>query len=317
MSRPCCKPWFLAIVLLIGIPFTLGGCASLSVDQEKSISEDFERDIKRSAVIFRDRVVVDYVDRIGREILAATAPQPFEYEFQVIENDAINAFAGPAGKIFIHTGVILRAKNVAELAGVIAHEIGHVVHRHVADNYGRAKPVSIGKTAAVVAAGVLGGGNAARGTDLLGGLAAASYLNKFTREAENEADAFAVDAMIRAGYDPASMVNFFRTLAEEGGPRPPEFLSSHPTTESRIQATSDLVRSRNPGESLRRTDGGRFEIIQRRIELRTGKASPGGSEPSTDPPIPGGSEPSTDPPIPGGSEPSTQPPVPGVPQPVH
>ncbi len=271
---PLCSSRVLGFALSVLSCLPLLACTTLSVDQEQSISEDFERDVKRNFVIFRDKIVTDYVDRIGREILAATGPQPFEYEFQVIEANEINAFAGPAGKIFINTGVVLKAEDVGELAGVIAHEIGHVVHRHVADNYNRRKPVSVGKTAAVVAASVLGGGNAGRATDLLGGLAAASYLNKFTREAESEADAFAVDALIRAGYHPESMVSFFRTLSQEGGARPPEFLSSHPTTESRIQATDSLVRSRSPSDSLRREDGGRFEIIQRRIQLRTGTATP-------------------------------------------
>ncbi len=105
-----------------------------------------------------------------------------------------------------------------------------------------------------------------------------SYLNKFTREAENEADAFAVDAMIRAGYHPEGIVSFFHTLAQDSRGSPPEFLSSHPTTASRIQATQALVDSRSPGHSLRRTDGGRFEIMQRRVQLRMGVVEPDTSE---------------------------------------
>lgn len=253
-------------------------CGTLSVDQERELSDEFERDVRRNVVMLRDSLVRDYVDRIGRDILEAAGPQPFEYTFDVIEDPEINAFAGPAGHIFIHTGVIQKAENVSELAGVVAHEIGHVVRRHVAENYNRSRSVGIGQKAAVIAADVLFGSHAGGATNLLGGMAAASYLNTFGREAEREADAFAVDVMVRAGYDPNGLVSFFETLRQEGGPRPPAFLSSHPTTESRIADTSALIRAKGRLTGLRKEDGGRFEIIQRRVDLRTGTAAPSSSE---------------------------------------
>ncbi|NNL84783.1 MAG: M48 family metalloprotease [Myxococcales bacterium] len=251
------------------------GCTTLTVEDERRMSDDFERKVKSEVVLMRDRTVVDYVDRIAREILRAAGPQAFDYEFQVIENEAINAFAGPGGKIFLHTGVITKAKNVSELAGVLAHEIGHVAERHVAENYARARPVNLGKQVAVQIAGVLAGRNAAGAANIAGSLAEMTYLNKFGREAEAEADAFAVDVMIKAGYDPRGLVTFFKTLEGEGGGSPPEFLSSHPTTGNRIATTSALIRARSLPAGLRTTDGGRFDIVKRRVLLLTGKEKPG------------------------------------------
>ncbi len=261
--------------LALGATVLALGCATMTVEDERAAADQFERQIKTQVVLMRDRTVVDYVDRIGREILRSIGPQTFDYEFQVIENEGINAMAGPGGKIFVNSGVITTADNVSELAGVIAHEIGHVAERHVAENYARRRPANLGKNAAVILAGVLGGGGVAQATHVAGTIAEMSYINKFGREAEAEADAFAVDALIAAGYDPTGLVTFFRKLEGKGGSRPPEFLSSHPTTGNRIAATSALIKQRSLPGSLRKSDNGRFEIVKRRVLLLTGQTTPG------------------------------------------
>ena len=266
---------FLILILI----FSSFSCATMTVEQEKSVSEDFEKSVKQNFSMFHDRVVRDYVESIGRKILSSFPQSSFEYEFQLIESEEINAFAGPAGKIFLNTGVLLKAKNVGEVAGVIAHEIGHVVRRHVAENYSRKKPVAIGKNVAVIAATILGGGQLGRATGMVGGIASAAYLNKFTREDEIEADAFAIQALVDAGYHPDGLVTFFETLLSEATTRPPEFLSSHPTTEKRIQTVKLLIASKENLANLAYTDNGRFEIIQRRVRLRMGLESVGIGEP--------------------------------------
>ena len=111
------------------------GCGTLSVKKEQDLAKQFEREVSREYRFIRDRVVNAYVTHIGEAILRPLGPQPFQYSFQVVDDDEVNAFAGPAGQIYVHSGTILRARNVAELAGVIAHEIGHVAKRHLAQNY--------------------------------------------------------------------------------------------------------------------------------------------------------------------------------------
>lgn len=262
-------------VAFFGILVVALGCGTLTVSEEKRLGEKVERDMRDDLIFVRDDVVVDYVDRIGRNILRASGPQPFTYHFFVVEDKEINAFALPAGYIYVNTGTVLKARNVSELAGVIGHEVGHAVKRHVAQNYNKQRAAGLGHQIVVITAGILGGGAAADIANLGGGLAAVAVLNTFTREAEREADAFAVGVLPKAGYDPHGLLTFFETLRREGGASPPTFLSSHPATEDRIAATRAALAGRTLPPGLRIEDGGQLEIIQRRIRLLTGEAVPG------------------------------------------
>jgi len=247
-------------------------CATLSIQEERELGEEVNREVRREVDLLHDDVVDDYIRRIGARIVSAAGSQEFTYSFDVVEADQINAFALPAGYIYIHTETILQSKDVSELAGVLAHEVGHVAERHVAENYNRAQGVSIGHQLAVITAAVLGGGAAAQAVNLGGGLAGMAYLNQFTREAEREADAFAVEVLPRAGYDPRGLMTFFETLMEEsGGAEPPAFLSSHPATSERIDNVRALIAERDLPGGLRTHDDGRLEIIQRRIRLLRGQ----------------------------------------------
>ena len=102
---------------------------------------------------------------------------------------------------------------------------------------------------------------------MVGELAAVTWLNTFTREAEAEADAFAVEVLPRAGYHPAGLVSFFETLKDRAGAQPPEFRSSHPATESRIAHTQSLLASASLAPGLVVRDDGALQLIQRRIQL--------------------------------------------------
>ena len=258
-------PPLLALLLLAA------GCGTLSVQEEQALGQQMSGEIRRGVVFLPDRVVERYVRTMGAQIVAASGPQPFEYRFYVIEDDDINAFAAPAGHIYIHTQTILAARNASELAGVLAHEIGHVARRHIAQNYNRQRNTGIGYQAAVLAAAILGGGAAATAAQLGGGLAATAYLNSFGREAELEADAFAVETLPRAGFDPNGLVTFFETLQQESGDAGhSDFHSSHPATADRAAAARALIAALPPTQDLEVDDNGRLQIIQRRIEIVMG-----------------------------------------------
>jgi predicted Zn-dependent protease len=249
---------------------SLPACAPLSIPEEEQLGRQMSRDLRSQLVFVRDPIVTAYVEDMGKGILDAAGRQPFEYHFYVVEDPELNAFAAPAGHIYVNTGTILAAKNASELAGVIAHEIGHVAYRHVANNYNRQRNTGILYQAGVFAAWLFGGGIGANAAQLGGGMAATAYLNTFGREAEMQADAFAVDAMPRADWDPNGLVSFFQTIKAQGGPNVPTFLSSHPATQERIDATSTRIAELSPHGSLRVDDGGKLAIIQRRIEILTG-----------------------------------------------
>lgn len=252
------------------ITLVLAGCGPISLSEESQLGYNFEQQMRQELPLLHDRVIVDYVRDMGRGIVNAAGPQPFDYSFQVVVDDEINAFAGPAGRIYVHTGTILAARNASELAGVIGHEIGHVVERHVAENYNRQRNTQIGQQILVAGAGIAGGGGMANLANLGGGLAAVAYLNTFGREAEMEADAFAVEALPKAGWDPAGLVTFFQLLqSENGSSGTPTFLSSHPATEERIRATSEALEVVKLPPGVERDDRGKLQIIQRRILLLT------------------------------------------------
>jgi predicted Zn-dependent protease len=244
--------------------------APLSIEEERKLGAEVERAARKEFTFVHDEVVVGYVDGLGRSLLRVMGPQPFDYDFYVVEDKELNAFATPGGNIYVHTGLILKARNVSELIGVMGHEIGHVYHRHVANNYRRQRNAGIAQQIGTIAAGVLAGGQAAQAVNLLGGIGAMAYLNQFSRDAEREADAFAVQTVPQAGYDPSGITSFFETLIQEYGDTGNSFLSSHPATQERIENTRALIRAEHLPPGLREDDDGKLEIVQHRIRLLTG-----------------------------------------------
>jgi len=265
MPRRSCSALALALALA-------AGCAGLTPREEVVLGARMHERIRWERPLLEDRVVTQYLEAIARDVLRAAPDEAFGYRFSVIVDDEINAFAGPGGYVYVNTGTILRARDVSELAGVLAHEIGHVERRHVSQNVARQRAAGVARQVGVVAAGVAAGPAAASAASVLGGVAGLAALNSFGREAEREADAFAVEILPRAGYDPEGLLTFFETLEAETRGAPPAFLSSHPATAERIAQARRLVEAARGRDGLRRDDGGKLEIIQRRIRLLTDPA---------------------------------------------
>jgi len=257
------------LLLLAWVP----ACGPISVPQERQLGSQVARQARQELPFVRDRTVVGYVRGIGEDIVQAAGPQPFDYHFYVVDDPDINAFAAPAGYIYVHTGTILAARDVSELAGVIAHEVGHVARRHIAKNYNRQRNTGIVYQLGVLAAAMFGGGYAGQAASVGGSLAAQAYLNDFSREDERDADAFAVGVLHGAGYDPNGLATFFETIQRESGTGG-GFLSSHPATTERIRNARAMIRKLELDEELRRDDRGKLELIQRRIQLLTGAVGP-------------------------------------------
>ena len=106
---------------LCGLVLLQPACATLSVPEEQRLGDEAARELRKQLDLVRDEWVVGYVKGIGRDVVAASGPQPYQYEFHVVDDEALNAFALPAGYVYVHTGIILEAANVSELAGVMAH----------------------------------------------------------------------------------------------------------------------------------------------------------------------------------------------------
>ena len=267
----CSRGCALGALLLAAMAAAACSTPVLSIEEEKQIGAEFARDARRELDFVGDDLVRDYVEELGERILAAAGPQPLDYRFYVVEDEVLNAFAAPGGHIYLHTGTILEAANVSELAGVMAHEVGHVALRHIARNYYRQRGTGMLYQVGAALLSIFIPGPAALGGQLAGQLAAVAYLNNFSRDAERESDQFAVGVLPRAGISPMGLVTFFETLKDQGGGRPPAFLSSHPATEERIENARQTIAAADLGPGLDVEDDGRLEIIQRRIEILTGQ----------------------------------------------
>src|SRR5437588_4069643 len=188
--------------------------------------------------------VTQYVQQLGRKLIAQIpADKTWPYQFHVIPQKDINAFALPGGPIFINVGTITAADNEAELAGVMAHEMSHVYMQHSAK-------AATKEGAAQVGLGVLGAilGNGTAGTLAKTGiqLGAGAYFLHYSRGDEAQADSTGAIIMYKAGYDPKAMAQFFQKLEQQGGARGPQFLSDHPNPGNRVAAVTKEIQDWPP-----------------------------------------------------------------------
>jgi len=253
---------------LVALGLAACSTAPLSIEEERKLGAEVERQARSQLHLVHDEVVVGYIEDLGNSLLRVMGPQPFEYDFYVVQDDELNAFAMPGGSVFVNTGLILKARNVSELIGVMGHEMGHVYYRHVAQNYRRQQNLGLARTLGVLATAVVVP-QAAQAANVLSGIGTMAYLNQFSRDAERQADSFAVETVPKAGYDPSGITSFFETLIRETGNTGDSFLSSHPATEERIANTKALIAAEHLPPGLRQDDDGKLEIIQHRIRLLT------------------------------------------------
>ena len=180
-----------------------------------------------------------YIRQVGQR-LAATIPQQYSwpFEFHVIPQKEINAFALPGGPMFVNVGTITAASNEAELAAVMAHEMAHVYMQHSAKQVGKEEKTALvtGILGAILGSGGTFGQLAAAGVQF----GAQGIMLKYSRSDESQADAVGAIIMYKAGYNPQAMADFFKKLASEGGSGP-QFLSDHPNPGNREQAIQQEI----------------------------------------------------------------------------
>lgn len=182
--------------------------------------------------------VSQYIRKLGAQLAAKTPEPQYPYTFKVVNQKEINAFSLPGGPVYINLGTIQAADNEAQIAGVMAHEMGHVIKRHGTQQASKASLANmLGGLLGSVAGRGMGGTLAQLGYQVGGGM----IMLKYSRGAENEADATGARLMYDAGYDPHQMALFFEKLKNEGGSRPPQFLSDHPDPGNREQAIDAIV----------------------------------------------------------------------------
>jgi predicted Zn-dependent protease len=247
---------------------TLTGCAQGGLDLGDSpgalVSEQevtkmslqtWQR-IKQEEQPSQDRAMQQRVDRIARRITQAAGVAGGEpWEVVVFEGDQVNAFALPGRRIGVYEGLVELADGDAEIAGVVAHEVGHVLEEHSQERLGAAKLSKVGVQAlnAAMQAGDVGYANQIAG--LLGAGAKFGVILPYGRTQELQADRFGLITMAKAGYDPRAAIDFWTKMGQQSeGKAPPEFASTHPSSERRLAQLREMLP--RAMEIYRRNEGG-------------------------------------------------------------
>ncbi len=263
---------FLTYLFVLILPWAvLSGCsvnpatgqqsftAFMSPQEELRVgSEEHPKILKQFGGEYKDSRFTSYVRRIGLKLARVSDMPNLKFTITVLNDSQVNAFALPGGFVYITRGLLALAENEAEMAGVLAHEIGHVTARHTAERYSQAMAANIGLAVlGALTSGSQGGG----AINQIAGLGAQLYLQGYSRDQELEADLLAVRYMSRAGYDPNAMTSFFYKMrahtrlqammanrdANEADQF--DFFSTHPRTVDRITQAMKLARAqpvRNP-----------------------------------------------------------------------
>jgi len=249
----------------------------LSPQAERALGESIMRQVRRDAAYVDDADLTDYLNRFAAPLMAAPAAGGLTFEFFAVGDASINAFALPGGFIGVHTGLIAASETESELAGVLAHEIGHVTQRHIARMLAQQKQVSLVSMAALVLALLAARSNpqAAMGGAMLGDQLARNNMLSFSREAEREADRVGFEIMRQAGFEVQGMVAFFNRLQQAGRfyeNNAPVYMRTHPLTGERI---GDLQLRMRETRYRQRADSIEFQLLRARLRALADGSSEG------------------------------------------
>ncbi|MBV8893918.1 MAG: M48 family metalloprotease [Acidobacteria bacterium] len=237
-------PWLWAVKSGPELPNP--GQVGMTRQQQEQLGLQAAAEVYKQMPVLPDKdPVTQYVQALGRKLVKVVPQQyTWPYQFHVVEQKEINAFALPGGPIFVNVGTITAADNESELAGVMAHEMSHVYMQHSAKQVRKNTLPSIlsglGQIAGAVFGGI-GGAVASVGGQMAGGLLSMRY----SREDEAQADAVGAIIMYKAGYPPRAMADFFEKLEKQGGAGP-QFLSDHPNPGNRVEAAQQEIRDWPP-----------------------------------------------------------------------
>ena len=247
---------------LLGLLF-LTAC-EVSDDDERQLGADYSRQINEKVPLVTDARVTGYVSALGRQIAGRTSRGDLDWKFYVVDSRDVNAFALPGGFIYVNRGLIERSRSLDQLAGVLGHEIGHVVERHSVEQMKKATGTNIGVAILCTVTSICEGAVGQVAINVAG----SAILAKYSRSDEAEADSQAVVNVMNAGISPLGIPEFFEVLMSERRRDPgvlDGFFGSHPMEESRVARTRQLIEEVDAGRvaSLPRDDQGfqRFKAI--------------------------------------------------------
>ncbi len=230
-----------------------------SISDEKELGKQFELEARAQLPLIDDVEVGNYVNRLGQRIAAALNDSTFQYHFYVVRDPRINAFAVPGGYVYVHAGLLTRASNDDEVAGVLGHEIAHVSAHHLMRQQEKSVPLD----AAALLGLALSVLHPAAGAVPLA--AAAATQLAYRREFEQEADYLGARYMQQASYDPRGMLDFFKKMLDEQRTTPtfvPPYLLSHPLTDTRLTNLEAVLRTHQWDSGPRQPTSLELERVQ-------------------------------------------------------
>ncbi len=208
---------------------------NLSDEQEMQLGGDINEQIAKEVKFYRDRSINEYVREIGERLTPHSTRPNLDFKFQVVDDDAINAFATMGGYVYVNTGLLKAADNEAQVAGVIAHEMGHITGKHAIKQIRRQ----------IITQGLANAAGLERNQLIQLGAEVVLRL-PHSRRHEYDADRRGLENFVAAGYAPIGMVQFFQKLVRNGASLP-TILSTHPDTKDRIIALEEMIQQQYPG----------------------------------------------------------------------
>jgi predicted Zn-dependent protease len=235
-----------------------------SLDKQVAMGRQYSQMVEHGAKMVSDPVVTEYINRLGQNLVRnSDAKVPFT--IKVIDTDEINAFALPGGFFYVNSGLVLAADNEAELAGVMAHEIGHVAACHVAREQTRGNIVNLASIPLIF---VPGGWAVYEGAQVAMGIGVPLTFMKFSRNFEAEADFLGMEYMYKAGYDPQSFISFFEKIEAQEKKKPgtlAKAFASHPMTPDRVASAQNEMKNVLPARPEYIVDTSEFEQVKGRL----------------------------------------------------
>jgi beta-barrel assembly-enhancing protease len=252
-------------VVVLALVALTAGCA-VSTQQEVEMGASYAAEINRQLPIIRDAELNRYINVLGDSIARIADQRNLDWQFYIVDSPDVNAFAVPGGFIYMNRGLIERATNMAQVAGVLGHEVAHVTRRHSVKQMQKAQGANIGALGVCILTNMC---NTEAGQAVIG-LGANVAMASFSRSDEDDADEHGVRYMIAAGIDPTGIPEMFQILLDERQRKPDAletWFRSHPLEESRISAARARI-SQYPAAQLRglTKDTPNFQAFQRRLK---------------------------------------------------
>lgn len=249
---------FAVLLLLSGCASLGGGSSSVTLDEEWQLGNQMAAQVAQQTRFVNDAQAVSYIRAVGERIHRATPLADRPFDFHIVDDPSVNAFSIPGGHVYINRGLIAQADKADELAGVMAHEISHVVARHVLKQVEQQQQIGL-------IGSILLGQNPGALQTLIANVLAGGAMARFSRADEKQADDLGLQYMTAAGYDPHGMLEMFQKLlsmekSRAGGVD--KFFLDHPLTQDRI---NDISRRIGSGRTSGTVDDPEYQAIRRRL----------------------------------------------------